>query len=164
MPIYRKDYQTGEVQSTYVGQVYSVYTAEHRAMSDVYTIGTFAWVIMPDGEHQRVVVNSGMGYADEGWAETDATEELLALFAQKNAIYAAKKAELAALLAEEEAWKVANRPSKGKKMFVYKGKKKGYVGVCAFVDGDRVLLKPEDGWQDRKVDGIWFSAMNMRNA
>ena len=164
MPIYRKDSRTGEVVATYVGQVHNVFTTEHRAMSDVYTIGTFAWVIMPDGSYQSVIVNSGMGYRDEGWVEVDASAEMLELLARQNAIYAAKKAELDALLAEEKVWNEANRPIKGKKMFVYKGKKKGHVGVCAFVDGDRVLLKPEEGWQDRKVDGIWFSAANMRNA
>lgn len=65
--------------------------------------------------------------------------------------------------AHEEAQK--NAPVKGKKMVVYKGRKVplGTVGIVAYVSGSgSVLLKDEACWQDRKADGVWVNAGNLR--
>jgi hypothetical protein len=58
-----------------------------------------------------------------------------------------------------------NRPVKGKKMVVCKGRKvpQGTVGIVAYVSGSgSVLLKDEANWQDRKADGVWVNAGNLR--
>lgn len=58
-----------------------------------------------------------------------------------------------------------NRPEKGKKMIVAKGRKVpvGFVGTVAYVSGSgSVLLKADHEWQDRKSQGTWVSANNLR--
>lgn len=77
--------------------------------------------------------------------------------AEKHAAY-----EKAAKEAREEEER--NRPVKGKKMIVVKGRKvpKGFVGTVAFVSGTgNVLLKDDAEWQDRKAPGTWVSATNL---
>jgi len=58
-----------------------------------------------------------------------------------------------------------NRPVKGKRMEVFKGRKVpvGTVGIAAFIHANGgVLLKNEDEWQDRKAQGIWVNTGNLR--
>lgn len=58
-----------------------------------------------------------------------------------------------------------NRPEKGKKMEVYRGRKVpvGTVGVVAYIHANGgVLLKPEHEWQDREANGVWVDARNLR--
>jgi hypothetical protein len=70
--------------------------------------------------------------------------------------------DTARILAQAEAEK--NRPVKGKKMIVVKGRKVpvGTTGVVAHISDTSVLLKDEKSWQDRKAPGIWVSTANLR--
>lgn len=54
-----------------------------------------------------------------------------------------------------------NRPVRGKKMVVTRGRKvkPGTVGIVAYIhESGRVLLKDEKTWQDRNAQGVWVSA------
>lgn len=85
-------------------------------------------------------------------------EELAREAAAKRAAYEAQEK---ARKEEEER----NRPVVGKKMRVAKGRKLlvGTVGTVAFVSrSGNVLLKDDDKWQDRKANGIWVAARNLR--
>lgn len=75
-----------------------------------------------------------------------------------------KVAELAAERAGQKAQVERNRPVKGKPMVVFKGRKVpiGTTGVVAFISEDRVLLKQPHEWQDRKANGIWVAAANLK--
>lgn len=75
-----------------------------------------------------------------------------------------KRAADAVRARELEAERERNRPVKGKKMVVARGRKvkPGFEGTVAFVSGDRVLLKAHDKWQDRKADGVWVSAAYLK--
>jgi len=58
-----------------------------------------------------------------------------------------------------------NRPVKGKRMEVFKGRKVpvGTSGTVAWISNSgNVLLKPDNVWQDRKADGVWVPAGNLR--
>jgi len=57
-----------------------------------------------------------------------------------------------------------DRPKKGMRMVAVRGRKvpPGTVGTVAFVADDaKVLLKPDDGWQRRDVDGVWVDPRNL---
>jgi len=58
-----------------------------------------------------------------------------------------------------------DRPVKGKKMVVFKGRKVkvGTIGTVAYVhESGRVLLKDDDKWQDRGAQGTWVSGSNLK--
>lgn len=85
-------------------------------------------------------------------------EELAREAAAKRAAYEAQEK---ARKEEEER----NRPVPGKKMIVAKGRKVpvGFVGTVAYVSGSGgVLLKADHEWQDRKAQGTWVDARNLK--
>ena len=72
-----------------------------------------------------------------------------------------RAAEETAKRAEEER----NRPVKGKRMVVFKGRKVpiGTEGTVAYVhDSGRVLLKAHHEWQNRAANGTWVAAANLK--
>ena len=161
MAITRRDWQTGEKVTTHVGRVLEVYRADYRAMSDVYTIATFATVINDDMSTTRVVVNANFECdTSEGHAEVDAAPEL------RVAVEA--KAELARIIAQDERRQAIEaeekkRPVKGKVMRVVRGRKvaKGTVGKVFWVRDGRVGLEPLDAQRDARgycTNPIWVNA------
>ena len=157
---------SGERSVTYEGRVLRVYKRDYRAMSDVYTLATFATVVEPDGTIEEVLVNANFECdVGGGHAQVDATPECLAAKAAHDAkLEAARRARDEAdraRRAEEEK----NRPVKGKKMVVARGRKVplGTVGTVAYVSGSgSVLLKADHEWQDRKAQGTWVDARNLK--
>ena len=161
MAISRRDWNTGEKVTTHTGRVLDVYTGDYRAMSDVYTIATFATVINDDLSTTRVVVNANFECdTSEGHAEIDASPELV--------VAVKAKAELARIIAQDERRRVIeaeerNRPVKGKMMRVVRGRKvaKGTIGRVFWVRDGRVGLEPQDAQRDARgfcTNPIWISA------
>jgi len=92
----------------------------------------------------------------EAWLKIQANEAQA-----KEAAIEARRVALDKARADDER----NRPVIGKQMVVAKGRKVkvGTVGTVAFVsDSGRVLLKDDDKWQDRKSDGTWVAAGNLK--
>ena len=157
---------SGERKVTYEGRVLSVYNRDYRAMSDVYTLATFALVVEDDGSIREHMVNANfecdMG---GGHAVADATPECLQIKVEHD-----RKLEEAQRARDEAARKFRaeeerNRPVKGKPMVVFKGRKVpiGTTGTVAFVsDSGRALLKADHEWQDRKAQGTWVPCANLR--
>jgi hypothetical protein len=84
---------------------------------------------------------------------------------EKQRVAEEKAKAYAAAQAVKKAEEEKNRPVKGKKMIVAKGRKVpvGFVGTVAFVSGSgSVLLKADNEWQDRKAQGTWVAASNLR--
>lgn len=153
-------------QTDYVGRVISVYRRDYQAMSDVYTIGSFAHVLNDKGAIVEILVNANfecdVGF---GHAEVDATDEVLATKAEldRKATDAQKARDDAAVRERLETER--NRPVKGKAMIVVKGRKVavGTKGIVAYVsDTGRVLLKDPSNWTDRNAPGIWVAATNLK--
>lgn len=162
MAITHTDHKTGETVTTYVGRVLNVYRANFQAMSDVYTIATFATVVNDDGRIQNILVNANFECdLDNGRAVVDADPQALEIkraHDEKMEELRKMQEELARKTAEE---RIRNTPVKGKKMIVAKGRKApvGTVGVVAYIHSNgRVLLKNENEWQDRKANGVWVPA------
>lgn len=166
-----KDETTGEYVEKkiekYVGRVMSTFQRDLRAMSDVYTDATYAHVVEDDFTVKTVLVNANFELdTRQGHAEVDLSQAL-----RVEMDFRAQVAKFEAdIRAEEErrerlrvaAIREANRPVKGKRMRVTGGRKvpKGTTGTVAFVsnDGESVLLKDDDKWQDRKADGQWVKS------
>lgn len=77
------------------------------------------------------------------------------------------EAQAAADLVEQarKAQEEKDRPVKGKRMVVFRGRKVpvGYAGTVAFITASgNVLLKKHDQWQDRKADGVWVMKHNLK--
>lgn len=77
------------------------------------------------------------------------------------------EAQAAADIAEQarKAQEEKDRPVKGKRMVVFKGRKVpvGYTGTVAFITASgNVLLKKDSEWQDRKADGVWVMKHNLK--
>ncbi len=64
-----------------------------------------------------------------------------------------------------EALRIHNLPALGKKMIVISGRKvkPGHTGTVAYVRDDRVLLKGDNEWKDRKANGVWVNARHLEN-
>lgn len=158
-------YDPGPETVEHAGRVLSVYRRDHQAMSDVYTVATYAKVFQDDGSALEVLVNANfecdvsfgraevdaspeMRLAHECWKEARAEEEK-----EKERQYLARRAE------EQRC-----APARGKKMVVAKGKDKGKTGTVAFVKGAKALLKDDACWEDRKADGTWYlcSSLSLR--
>jgi len=157
----------GNGKVTYAGRVVKVYHDNYRAMSDVYTLAEFALVHEDDGSFKVRMVNANFELDVSGrHAEVDADEVTLAAYSlhlQKIADHEeARRKEQIARFREEER----NRPTVGKQMIVFKGRKVplGTVGTVAHVSGsgDSALLKPDNAWQDRKTDGVWVPIANLK--
>jgi hypothetical protein len=161
----RKWEQTS-AREAYVGRVVKVFMRDYRAMSDVYTLATFATVMNDDGTFSDVLVNANFELDVSGdHAAADASPETLTAWHAHLARLekeAEQRAEAQRVLAEEQE---RNRPVKGKRMEVFKGRKVpiGTQGTVAYVSWNgRVLLKPDHCWEDRAADGTWVSAANLR--
>lgn len=161
----------GDVEyEEHVGRVFSISSRDYRAMSDVYTIASYAMIVKDDGSMEEIMVNSGFeGDTKGGHAVVDVGPEAEALIAG----YRARMAPIweAALLVEAaieeakkraddaEAYRIANKPVTGTKMIVVRGRKVkvGTIGVVAFISNNTggVLLKDEKVWKDRKANGVW---------
>jgi len=106
----------------------------------------------------------GVGLTDANFLEDyEAWKAHNAEVARVAAEKARAQAEAQRKFLEEEA---RNRPAKGKKMEVFKGRKVpiGTKGTVAFINEERgsVLLKDDDKWQDRNAPGIWVYITNVR--
>lgn len=161
-----KSYDEVGTVTTYEGRVLSVYNRDYRAMSDVYTLATFALVVEEDGTIREHMVNANFECdVSGGRATVDATPECLQIKAEhdRKLAEAQRARDEAARKARAEEEK--NRPVKGKQMVVAKGRKVpvGFVGTVAYVSGSgSVLLKADHEWQDRKAQGTWVDARNLR--
>jgi hypothetical protein len=174
MAITHKNYQTGEIETSYTGCVVEVYNRDFRAMSDVYTYATFALVIDPVTlETEEVMVNANFECDTRcGSAKVDVTDELRAKHNQaleiKRKIYeeTERKAREARALAEADRQK--NAPAKGKTMKVScsRGKNKahnGKVGKVFWIRDGRVGLDVT-GEKDAKgyaKDPLWLNENNL---
>lgn len=155
----------------HVGRVFSISSREYRAMSDVYTIASYAMIVKDDGSLEEIMVHSGFeGDTKNGRAVVDVGAEAEALIAGYRAKMApvweaqrlAREAEKAAAKKkadDAEAYRIANKPVTGTKMIVVRGRKVkvGTIGVVAFISNNTggVLLKDEKVWKDRKANGVW---------
>lgn len=152
--------------TTHVGRVLRVFNEDYRAMSDVYTLATFAEVLTDDLKIQRVLVNANFECDTSGGrAEVDATPGVLAIKKSLDLIAEGQKREWKKKRDEELAEAEKNRPVKGKKMVVTRGRKVpvGTVGVVAYVhENGNVLLKDPEIWQDRKASGQWVNASYLK--
>lgn len=109
--------------------------------------------------------NTREAFVDENAMENPELAEDFAAFeawqtAERERMAAVTEAHKVAV-AERKAEEEANRPVKGKKMIVVKGRKvpQGFVGTVAFISGSgSVLLKADNEWQDRKAQGTWVPA------
>lgn len=168
MAITQIDYETGELKTSYVGRVISVYHRDYRAMSDVYTYATFALVLADSGNLEEVMVNANFECdTRQGSATVDAEDWVLRAKSEHDAKVLEAQNLREELARQARAREEMNRPVKGKKMKVVKGRKApvGTVGVVAYVHSDgRVLLKNESEWQDRKANGVWVAAGNLEAA
>lgn len=174
MAITKKHFQynpaTGKSEYThtvvdYVGRVLEVFRRDYQVMSDIYTVATFARVAEPNGTIREVLVNLNFELDNtQGYAEVDATQDALDALARHTAAIEVarqrREEELRVFRAEEER----NRPVKGKKMEVFKGRKVpvGTRGTVAFVRDGSVLLKDDAIWQDRSAPGVWVPVGNLR--
>ena len=162
--------KSGEVRVTHEGRVAAVYNRELRAMSDVYTLATYATVVNDDGVSEEVLVNANFECDMEGgYAKVDITDELrakhVAVCEEAARVAAALRKVADAAKAEENRLRELNRPVKGKRMVVAKGRKVpvGFAGTVAYVSGSgSVLLKADAEWQDRKAQGTWVPAANLK--
>jgi hypothetical protein len=150
----------------YAGRVISVFQEDYRVMSDVYTYATFATVVDENDQVKKVLVNANFELDTSGArAEVDATPEAREIYeAHLEEVARQKELREAAARADREE-KERNRPVRGKKMVVTRGRKVpvGTVGVVAHVSyNGRVLLKPEDKWQDRRTDGVWVDPVYLK--
>ena len=157
----------GPDEVTHAGRVLEVYVKEHRAMSDVYVLATFASVFNDDGSATEVLVNSNFECdTSNGRATVDASPEMrLAHECWKEGVrleHERQESEARRLRAEKEAL----TPKKGSKVVGSKGKNKGLVGTVAFVSGSKALVKDDACWEDRKADGTWvmLSSLALRPA
>lgn len=161
---------------TFQGCTLKVFTREIRAMSDVWVDATVAMVW--DGEKvKEVVVNYNFECdTDNGSAFVDATEETLAavdawVMAQNN--QAQEAAQRAAQQAQTEEMA---RPTKGRVVEVYKGRKVpvGTVGLVFWTGIDnygnakvgiatsnRTAMRPGSRFASF-VDVVWTAASNCR--
>lgn len=156
----------GQLGSSHVGRVLEVFRRDYRAMSDVYTLATYARVATDAGTVEEVFVNANFECDMSGrTASVDATPEAIAVWDKvKQDVKDAEERRFQVLLAaDREAER--NRPVKGKKMVVAKGRKVpvGFQGTVSYVSGSsNVLLKKDDEWEDRQAPGVWVHASNLK--
>lgn len=150
--------------TTHVGRVIDVFKRDYRAMSDVYTLATFALVLDENGKLQEVMVNANFECdQSQGRAEVDATAEVLAAYQRILEERERLEQEHRAARLREATERARNIPRVGKKMKVVKGRDHvGTEGTVAFVRDGRVLLKDDASWQDRKADGVWVRDTNLQ--
>lgn len=162
---------TEVTETTYEGRVLRVYNADFRAMSDVYTLATYAEVLRDDGTVGAVLVNANFECDTSGGRATvDATEEVkLAAAAYEEKVRLEREAKEAAAQAHRQALRIEeerNRPVVGKKMTVASGRKvkPGTQGTVAFISSatGKVLLKDHDKWQDRQANGVWVDPRHLK--
>lgn len=147
----------------YVGKVLEVFQEDYRAMSDIYTLATFALVwndetCSPD----KILVNANFECdVSGGYAEVDA--DTLIQFAYKNYLQRLEdsREEARKVYWAEQARKERNRPEKGKRMVVVRGRKvkPGTEGVVFWLRDGRVGLDVT-GKRDAKghvVDPVWVA-------
>ncbi len=149
---------------THVGRVIEVFSKDYRAMSDVYTLATFALVLDDDDKIRERLVNANFECDQNGGrAEVDATSDVIAVHQRilAEAEELRRKSDELRLKAEEE--RVRNVPRVGKRMKVVSGRDHvGHEGTVAFVREGRVLLKPHHLWKDRNANGVWVRDINLK--
>ena len=159
-------YVGGSTEVSFVGRVLDVYQRDYRAMSDVYTLATFAKVVTEDGKITEIMVNANFECDVEGGtADVDAGPEALAIKAEHDRRVEELAAERRRLQVEKANEAEKNRPVVGKRMVVVKGKKTpvGLQGTVAYVSGSNsVLLKADHEWKDRKAQGTWVPSYNLK--
>lgn len=162
-----RTYTPGPEEVTHEGRVLQVYQRDHQAMSDVYTLATFALVFCDDGGAEEVLVNANFECdVSFGRAQADASPEMrLAHECWKEGRrleQERRESEARRLRAEKEAL----TPKRGSRVVGAKGKNRGLVGTVAFVSGSRALVKDDACWEDRQADGTWvlLSSLALRPA
>lgn len=152
--------------TSHEGRVLSVYNRDYQAMSDVYTIGTFAKVLNENDKVEEVLVNANFECDTGcGHASVDATLEVLEIKRQLDVRSEELRLAEAQRRREIEIEIERNRPVKGKTMIVFKGRKVpiGTTGVVAFVkDNGSVLLKKPEEWTNRNAPGVWVNPSNLK--
>ena len=152
--------------------VLSVFQEDYRAMSDVYTVATFATVWdLNEKRPKRVLVNANFECdTSQGRAVVDAAppiQTLHTIWKQEQAKIAEqhRAAQHAAAAAAER-----QKPVVGKKMTVVKGRTaKGYTGYCCVkydTDfGPKFLMKArlEDA-RNKNIPGHWVYGYNLKLA
>lgn len=113
-------------------------------------------------DHKVPEVDADLAGEPEMAEDLAAYDEHVAAVAKRQAEMnaAREQAELAANLEAER-----NRPERGKRMVVAKGRKVpvGLVGTVSYVSGSgSVLLKADHEWQDRQAQGTWVDGSNLR--
>jgi hypothetical protein len=158
MAITRKN-RDGQVETTYAGRVLRTFQRDYRAMSDVYTLATYADVVTDDGKIETVMVNANFECDQSGGcAEVDANPAARLVEKFWDDLYRAELSKIAEQRAKEAEERVKNSPTRGKRMEVTKGKHKGLVGTVATVlSNGRVLLKKDHEWQNRQANGEWVN-------
>lgn len=121
---------TGRIE--FQGRVLEVYNRDYRAMSDVYTYATFA-LVWNNNKTEEVLVNANFECdTNGGRAVVDATPEILEAWENYKIAHAQKIAEEAMLRCQKAAEAEAKKPSKGRMVKVFKGRKVP-VGTTGFV-------------------------------
>lgn len=150
-------------QVLYVGQVIEVYKQDYRAMSDIYTLATYAKVWCKETNcPKEVFVNANFELDMTGnYADADADEETRIRFQ----IWNIEREIARDIESEKESLRLAaieaNRPEKGKRMKVVRGRKvkPGTEGVVFWIRDGRVGLDVT-GKRDAKgnvVDPVWVT-------
>lgn len=172
------------LETTHVGRVLEVYSRDYRAMSDVYTLATYARVANEDGTTQEILVNAnfeldgGMGHA-----EVDATPEIRSAVATRREaderaarqaeeahrfeMEKARKARIAELNANAEEARRGYETLKGKKVIakVTKNKKKVTVeGILFWVGTSSSGQSVRCGVKDARGEVTWTTLSNVKAA
>jgi hypothetical protein len=148
----------------FAGLVLRTFRRDHRAMSDIYTVATFAEVWSDqEGKPVEVLVDTGFELDDRGGtAQVDATPETLEKWASWKRLVELSRLARESAERLERARIAANQPAKGKTMRVVKGRKvpKGTVGTVFFIRDGRVGLDVT-GKRDARgyvLDPVWVDA------
>lgn len=158
--------EDGVMETTWEGRVVRVFRREYQAMSDVYTIATYATIVHDDGSVHDILVNANFECdISQGEAQVDATPWALEMWGVH--LTRIKEAQIARDAAERQAREeeARNRAVKGKRMVVFKGRKVpvGTLGTVAYVsDSGRALLKNDEEWEVRTAQGVWVDVRNLR--
>lgn len=166
----------GPVHATHIGRVVKTYKREFKPMSDIYADKYIAVCLNDDGTTELVEYSTNFeldqkrfnsAQVDEDidpklMAQYEALQEIAAERRRRKEEEERKAREAAAIEAEK------NRPAKGKRMEVYRGRKvpKGTVGTVFWVRDGRVGLDVT-GKKNAKghvVDPVWVNADYLKAA
>lgn len=172
MPIFLRDPKTNELVPHHTGRVIKTFHADYHAMSDVYTWALYATYLTEDlMRTETMMVNACFECDQSGNYATEDLSPENQLMLQVIEFDRAEKAKLAEQARRDAARKQAeeaerNRPVKGKRMEVTRGRKvkPGTVGVVFWAKDGRVGLDVT-GKRDARgyaVDPVFVPAEYLR--